>query len=144
VGESPWGFDSLQPHLIGLDRRQLTAVFAGGCAGAVLRYGLSEALPAAPGAWPWATLMANLAGAFAIGWAVVRLPAASARAHLLGPGLCGALTTFSTLQLELLRMLDRDELGLAAAYATVSIAAGLAAVLAGSATARRAGAGERV
>jgi CrcB protein len=47
---------------------------------------------------------------------------------LLGTGLCGGLTTFSTMQLELLRMIDGGDWRLAAAYAAASIALGLAAV----------------
>jgi CrcB protein len=49
---------------------------------------------------------------------------------LAGTGLCGALTTFSTMQLELLHMIDRGEWALTAAYAATSVAVGLAAVLA--------------
>ena len=114
------------------DRREIAAVFAGGCAGAVLRALLGEALVHDPGAWPWATLIVNLAGAFALGWLVTRLqervPPSLYRRPLLGTGLCGALTTFSTMQVELLQMLDADRLGLAAAYAAVSLALGLLTV----------------
>ena len=47
---------------------------------------------------------------------------------LLGAGLCGGLTTFSTLQLELYDLFDAGEPALAAAYAAVSVAAGLIAI----------------
>ena len=114
------------------DRRELAAVFAGGCAGAVARALLGEALVHDPGTWPWATLIVNVAGAFALGWLVTRLqervPPSLYRRPLLGTGLCGALTTFSTLQLELLQLLDADRAGLAAAYAAASLALGLAAM----------------
>lgn len=123
------------------DGRALVAVFAGGFAGAVLRAQLADSLAREPGAWPWATLVANLTGAFLLGYGATLLrdrgPAAVPRLRLLGPGFCGALTTFSTLQLELLVMLDDGEHALAATYVLVSVTAGLAAVVTGSALARR-------
>ena len=114
------------------DRRELAAVFVGGCAGALARALLGEALPYDAGEWPWATFIANAGGAFLLGWLVTRLqerlPPSAYRRPLLGTGLCGALTTFSTLQLELLEMLDADRIGLAAAYAGATLAAGCLAV----------------
>src|SRR5919199_2485768 len=117
-----------------VDRRELAAVFAGGCAGALARAGLLEALPHGAGEWPWATFAVNIAGAFALGYFTTRLqerlPLSAYRRPLLGTGLCGGLTTFSTMQVELLRMLDANDLGLAVAYALVSVLAGFAAVAA--------------
>ena len=88
-----------------VDRRELAAVFAGGCAGAIVRAQLAETVGGG-GAWPWATFVANVGGAFLLGyvaaWLRDRGPAADLRLRLLGTGFCGALTTFSTLQLELL------------------------------------------
>ena len=108
----------------------LLAVFAGGMLGTLARLGLLEALPADPLAFPWATFAANVAGAFLLGLVGRDRP-------LLGPGFCGALTTFSTLQLELLEMLDAGALGLAAAYVVASLAAGLVAVALGTRMAAR-------
>ncbi|MCW2968411.1 MAG: Camphor resistance CrcB protein [Solirubrobacteraceae bacterium] len=114
-----------------MDARELLAVFAGGAAGTLARAGLDEAWPPAPGHWPWVTLLVNVVGSFILGWVVTtrrgRAPTVHRRA-LLGTGFCGALTTFSTFQLELLRMLDGGRVALALLYAAVSIAAGLAAV----------------
>ena len=107
-------------------------MFCGGFAGAIGRAEVAQALPAPAGGWPWATFAVNVAGAFVLGWAVTRLqerlPLSAYRRPLLGTGFCGALTTFSTMQVELLRMLDRHAVGLALAYTAASLAAGGAAV----------------
>jgi CrcB protein len=118
---------------VGPDRRLLlTAVAAGGFAGAIARTALAETWPVHAGTWPWATFAANVAGAFLLGWLVAWLRAGRPQSRylrpLLGTGFCGALTTFSTLQLELLRMLDRGDLALAAGYLAACLACGLAAV----------------
>jgi CrcB protein len=117
---------------VGADRRELLAIFAGGCAGAVARALLGEALPHDPGTWPWATFAVNVAGAFLLGWLATRLqerlPPSPYRRPLLGTGFCRALTTFSTFQVELLGMLDADRAGLATAYAAASLGAGGVAV----------------
>jgi CrcB protein len=124
------------------DGRELAAIFVGGFAGAVARALLVEALPADPGQWPWATFAVNVAGAFALGYFTTRLqerlPLSAYRRPLLGTGLCGALTTFSTMQLELLDMLDRERFGLALAYAGGSVIAGFLAVALATNVVRRA------
>ena len=106
------------------------AVFAGGCLGTVARAALVEWAPVGPGGWPWATFAANLIGAFAIGWIAATLQRGRRRAFL-ATGVCGALTTFSTFQLELLDLLDRGRVSTAAAYAATSLALGLGLVLLG-------------
>jgi CrcB protein len=115
-----------------VDRRELAAIFAGGVIGALARLGLVEALAPTPGQWPWATFIANVAGALALGYFTTRLqerlPLSAYRRPFLGTGLCGALTTFSTMQVELLQMLDHGNGDLAAGYAAASMTAGLLAV----------------
>jgi CrcB protein len=114
-----------------LEFRLLLAIFAGGCAGALARSGLIELAPAHAGRWPWVTFAVNVAGSLLLGWiATHRSPASRARA-LIGTGFCGALTTFSTMQLEVLGLLDADRLGVAALYAGGSVAAGLVGVALG-------------
>jgi CrcB protein len=100
-----------------IDSRELAAIFAGGFLGALARAELAEALPYRAGRWPWATFIVNIVGAFLLGYLTTRLqerlPVSAYRRPLLGTGFCGALTTFSTMQLELLRMLDGGHIGMA-------------------------------
>ncbi len=123
-----------------LDRWELAAIFAGGFAGAMARAALAEAVPYG-GRWPWSTFTVNVAGALLLGYVTTRLqerlPLSAYRRPLLGTGLCGALTTFSTMQLELLEMLDGEHYALAASYALASVAAGFFAVAVATNVVRR-------
>ena len=119
-----------------IDRRELGAIFLGGALGALLRAGLSEAFPAGGEEWPWVTFLVNVSGAALLGYWYTTLSHASYRRPLLTTGFCGALTTFSTVQLELLEMIDAGRVGLAALYIGSSLAAGLAAAWVGTAAAR--------
>lgn len=125
-----------------VDGREVVAIFTGGFVGAIARAELLGALPERVGSWPWATFIANLVGAFLLGYFTTRLqerlPVSAYRRPLLGTGLCGGLTTFSTMQLEILRMLDSRDLGLAAAYALTSVVVALIAVAAATNLVRRA------
>lgn len=129
------------PLLPRLDGRELLAIFAGGILGALARAALAQGFPHAPGAWPWATFAVNLVGAFVLGATVTRLqerlPPTRYVRPFLGTGLCGALTTFSTVQLELVRMIDRGCWGLALGYAAASLAGGFGAVLVATNLVRR-------
>jgi CrcB protein len=124
------------------DRRELAAIFAGGAVGAAIRTGLVQLAPSSAGRWPWVTFAVNVAGCLALGYLITRLqerlPVTAYRRPLLGTGLCGALTTFSTFQLELLAQLDHGQLLLALGYCTASIAAGFAALALGTAIVLRA------
>src|SRR3954447_10695084 len=124
------------------DSREIAAIFVGGFVGAVARAELDTQLASGGARWPWATFVVNIGGAFLLGWFVTRLherlPLSAYRRPFLGTGLCGALTTFSTMQLELLRMLDGSHVGLAAAYAAASLAVGFVAVAAATNLVRRA------
>jgi CrcB protein len=123
------------------DRQELVAIAAGGAAGALLRVALARSYTTGTAAWPWVTFAVNMTGALILGYVVTRLqerlPLAAYRRPLLGTGFCGALTTFSTMQLELLHMLDAHRYGLAAGYAGASIALGYACVHLASAVVRR-------
>jgi fluoride exporter len=114
------------------DSREIAAIFVGGFVGAVARAEVDTQLASGGAHWPWATFIVNIGGAFLLGWFVTRLqerlPLSAYRRPFLGTGLCGALTTFSTMQLELLRMLDAGRIALALAYTGASVAAGFLAV----------------
>jgi len=123
--------------------RILLAVFCGGAVGSLARAALEQALAPAPGQWPWATLLVNLLAAFALGAIVARYAGRShseQRMALYGPGFCGGLSTFSTLQLELFELLDGGHVATAIGYAAASLAGGLMlALLAMRLVARSAG-----
>lgn len=118
------------PH----DPRKLAAIYLGGVVGALIRVGLAQAASVGPGQWPWPTFAVNMVGAFLLGYFFALFrdhPAESLHHPFLGTGICGTLTTFSTMQLELFNLVDDGYLGLAAAYAAVTIALGYLFVRAG-------------
>ena len=117
--------------------RELAAIFVGGAMGTLARAVVETLAAAPPGHWPWPTFAVNIVGAFLLGYVAARLPEASYRRPLLGTGVCGGLTTFSTLQVEIVRMIEHREFGLAAGYSTASIGAGLLAAWTASRWARR-------
>jgi CrcB protein len=123
------------------DRRTVAAIFAGGALGTLARAALAEAFPHAATAWPWPTFAVNIGAAFLLGYFVTRLqerlPLSSYRRPLLGTGVCGGLSTFSTMEVEILKMLSAHAYGLAAGYAAASIAAGFAALHLATALVRR-------
>jgi CrcB protein len=135
------GVESASPPRGRTDRLELIAIAAGGAIGALARVGLSQALPTAAGSWPWTTFAINLAGAFMLGYFATRLqerlPLSTLRRPLLGTGLCGTFTTFSTVQVEMLQMIDHHRTGLAAGYIAASVAGGYAMVTIASALVRR-------
>ncbi len=123
-----------------IDRRELGAIFVGGALGALVRAGLAEVLPDPGVGWPWATFIVNVVGAALLGYWFTTLPHTQYRRPLLTTGFCGALTTFSTVQVELVEMMDAGRLPLACLYLGASVVAGLAGVQAATALGRRVGA----
>jgi fluoride exporter len=130
-----------RPSLPRPDAGELAAIFVGGALGTLLRAGLSEAFPIAATAWPWPTFGVNIGACFLLGYAVTRLqerlPLSSYRRPLLGTGVCGGLSTFSTVQVQLVKMLSAHAYGLAAGYTAASIAAGYLAIHLATAMVRR-------
>jgi fluoride exporter len=127
--------------MFGHDNRELAAVFVGGAIGTVARAALSVLAAPDPQRWPWPTFAVNIVGAFLLGYFTTRLlerlPLSSYRRPLLGTGLCGGLTTFSTMQVETVRMLEHRNYGLAIGYTAASLVAGLVAVYVATALVRR-------
>jgi CrcB protein len=123
------------------DRSELTAIFMGGAAGALLRVWLGEHFTAPDDAWPWLVFAINVSGTFLLAWLSTRLQTRPRLAPVLGPllgvGFCGAYTTFSTMQVEALDLVEAHRPGVAVAYLAASVAAGVLAAWAGTRLARR-------
>ncbi|GEO96272.1 fluoride efflux transporter FluC [Kocuria turfanensis] len=119
------------------------AVGLGGALGTGARHGVAVVLPAVSG-WPVATLAVNLLGAFLLGMlleALLLRGEETPRRLLLrlgaGTGFLGGFTTFSSLALEVQRMLSAGAPGQALAYVGLSLAGGSTACLAGALLAAR-------
>jgi Integral membrane protein possibly involved in chromosome condensation len=113
--------------------KPVLAVLVGGAVGTALRLAVDLALPHGDAAFPFGTLLVNVAGAFALGLLVGRLwPTASDWLKAgLGPGLLGSFTTFSALALSAVELMDAGAPWSAAAYLAASILGGLVAAALG-------------
>jgi CrcB protein len=124
------------------DRQELAAIFAGGAIGAIARVWLSQHFTQGDTSWPWTIFAINITGSFALGYFATRLqerlPQSTYRRPLLGTGFCGAYTTFSTMEVEILKMIEANRYGLAIAYAAASVTAGVLAIWLASSLVRRA------
>lgn len=110
-------------------------VVAGAAVGAPLRYLTDRAVQVRhDSVFPWGTLVVNAAGSLVLGVLTGMAQAGatgSAVLALLGTGLCGALSTYSTLSYETLRLAERGWRFLAAANVAASVLVGLGAVFLG-------------
>jgi fluoride exporter len=113
----------------------LTGVAFGGALGALARYGIDSVtvrkLGAVPEAFPWGTLLINVAGSFLLGVLFVALVEPGSgpdwlRAFLT-TGLLGAFTTFSTFSVQTVQLAETGRGGLAIAYVLASVLAGVLA-----------------
>lgn len=127
VGESP---AHLRPAYLAL-------VFAGGSAGTLARYLLSEALPT-PGGLPAGIFTINIAGAFALGLlleALLRRGPDHGRRRVvrlvLGTGFLGGFTTYSALTVDSALLLQEGRFLAGAGYLLLTVLVGLAATIAG-------------
>ncbi|GAA4489562.1 fluoride efflux transporter CrcB [Actinoallomurus oryzae] len=114
-------------------------VIAGAMVGAPLRYLTDRAVQARhDSVFPWGTFTINITGCLILGLltGAVTYHAASAGVQLLlGTGLCGALTTYSTFSYETLRLAETGARFFAAVNVVASVVAGLGAAFVGTAIA---------
>jgi CrcB protein len=117
----------------------LAVIALGGAAGTVARAAIEQASPAAAGAFPWATFGVNIVGSLVLGLVVAALDRGAPSRYLrplLGAGLCGGFTTFSTFAVETDSLVRAGRSGVAVIYAVASIATGLLAVWVGAGVVR--------
>ncbi|WP_338701862.1 fluoride efflux transporter CrcB [Streptomyces sp. Q6] len=111
-------------------------VIAGAMVGAPLRYLTDRTVQSRHDTvFPWGTFAVNVAGSLILGLVTGAVAAGAASSHvqlLLGTGLCGALTTYSTFSYETLRLTEDGARFYAAANVLGSIAAGLGAAFLGA------------
>lgn len=116
------------------------AVAVGGVIGALARYVISLGLPATTHQFPWATLIINVTGAAALGFLVILIQEQFSRARLarplIGTGVLGAYTTFSTFMVDAVDLMRAGRPLTAALYLLGTLLGGLVAVWIGITMAR--------
>lgn len=111
---------------------KVVAIAVAGALGALARFGVGSAVGAR--SFPWATLPINVAGSFALGFA---LRAGEQRGWsdvttaAISIGFLGAFTTFSTFSVEAQTMLREGRSVAAAAYVAASVVGGILAAALG-------------
>ncbi len=128
VDESP---QHLRPASVAL-------VAVGGCAGTSARYALLGLLPAGADGWSAATLTANLAGALVLGALLEGLARSGLDVRrrrqwrlLAGVGFCGAFTTYSSLAVDVTRLVRGSHPATALAYAGTTVIVGFLVTMLG-------------
>jgi CrcB protein len=126
----------------GLSRRRGVAVAfvgIGGFFGTFARFGVEQAWPSVAGHLPWATFVINVSGAFLLGLLIevlIALPKEPMLRPLLGTGLLGGWTTYSTFAVETVVLGKGGDLAVALEYILLSFAASGIAVAFGVAFGR--------
>ncbi len=103
-------------------------IFLAAMVGGLVRYFLSSQLPASPD-FPWGTLLVNYLGIFCLVYLVkgylVYKGSSKGLVLALGTGFCGGLTTFSSLLLDAVKLLDTERYLSLGIYLLLSIGGGL-------------------
>lgn len=124
------------------DVRELGAIFVGGAVGSLARAWVGLHLDGAPDRWPWGTFAVNVVAAFLLGYfstrLLERLPASSYQRPFLGTGICGGLSTFSTMQIEVVRLFQAGAWVTGVGYVAASVVSGYVALHLATALVRRA------
>jgi fluoride exporter len=116
------------------------ALGCGGVVGALARYSVSLALPGQTGRFPWGTFVINVSGSAVLGFLLILLIEQFPRGRLarpvIGTGVIGAYTTFSTFVVDAVLLARADKILTAVIYVLASVVFGLLAVWLGMVTAR--------
>ena len=103
-------------------------IFLAGMLAGIVRFQISTWLPASP-SFPWGTLFANYLGIFCLVYLVkgylVYKATSKGLILALGTGFCGGLTTFSSLMLDAVKLLDTGSYPSLVIYLVLSIGGGL-------------------
>lgn len=127
-----------------LDPRLVAVVAVGGAVGTAARWALTQAVGTSASGWPTATFVENLLGSFLLGAlleALLRHGSESRRGRLVrlgaGTGVLGGFTTFSSLAIEMERLIAGGQVTMSLIYGALSVVLGLLACVAGIAVAAR-------
>ena len=103
-------------------------IFLAGMLGGLVRFQITKYLPASPD-FPWGTLLVNYLGIFCLVYLVkgylVYKGSSKGVVLALGTGFCGGLTTFSSLILDAVKMLDTGRYISLLVYLILSVGGGL-------------------
>ena len=103
-------------------------IFLAAMLGGLVRYFVSSQLPASP-EFPWGILLVNYLGIFCLVYLVkgylVYKGTSKGLVLALGTGFCGGLTTFSSLLLDAVKLLDTGRYVSLGIYLLLSIGGGL-------------------
>ncbi len=118
------------------DPGALIAIGVGGAVGSLGRYAVGSALPHDAAGFPWATLVVNVSGAFAMGLLVAFLvdrPGVHRLARpFVGVGVLGGWTTFSALAVEAVELTAGGRPQAALVYVAGTFLVGVLAVAGGA------------